>query len=121
MAQDPVCKMDVDAQKAAATAAYRRTDLLFLPQHVQRDFRQRSGEISLEKIIQTYSLVLHRVGMRGSEPGGRRRRGVEVGAGPDLGSNHPKGLAWEAFKPPIYRLRPEGLFPRLPTYLERLY
>jgi hypothetical protein len=60
-------------------------------------------------------------GMRGSEPGGRRRRTVLFRAGPNRRSTHQKGLAWVALKVLTYRLRPEGSFPRLSTCLSRLY
>jgi hypothetical protein len=59
--------------------------------------------------------------MRGSGPEGRRRRSVQVTAGPNRQSRHLKGLARAALEVLTYRLRPEGSFPRMSTYLLRLY
>ena len=61
--------------------------------------------------------MLHPVSRRGSEPEDRSRRTTQVGVGPNRWSKLQKGLARAAFEALIYRLRPEGSFPLLPTQL----
>ena len=56
----------------------------------------------------------------GGEDEGCGRRDVEVRAGPDCGSDHPKGLVRVALKALAHRPRPKGSPPKEQAFRENL-